>query len=100
MKKTKSSVEKFGVPLGKFEAWVCGNCGEKIFESQEVARAEERMKQLGVWGVPQESRVYKLGGNLVISIKKKIADALGLTKNSRVLLIPEPSQKRLVVEIS
>ena len=100
MKKTKASVEKFGASLGEFEAWVCKNCGEKVFESTEVAKAEARMKQLGVWGVPQQSRVYKLGGNLVISIKKKIADALGLTKNSRILLIPEPSQKRLVVEIS
>lgn len=99
LKKQKVSVDKFGVFVGNFEAEVCTACGEQIFDSKESAKIEARIKQLGLWGAPVQSRIYKVGGNFVVSIKKKVAEALGIKRPLEVTLIPQAKNRRFVVEI-
>ena len=100
LRKQKTSVEKYGETIGLFTADVCSNCGEEIFDSSEAKKIEARIKELGLWGVPAQSRIYKVGGNFVISFKKKMADSLGITKPMDVRLIPQVKQKRIVVEVA
>ena len=100
LRKQKVDVEKYGEAIGMFTADVCSNCGEQIFDSHEARKIEGKTKELGLWGVPSQTRIYKVGGNFVISLKKKIAESLGITKPMDVRLIPQVKQKRIVVEVS
>ncbi|MEK6954454.1 MAG: hypothetical protein AABX01_05570 [Candidatus Micrarchaeota archaeon] len=92
-------VERYGVGIGRFAAEVCSSCGEEIFGSHEAAKIESRMKALGVWGAERAS-VYRLGNNFAIGIRKRIAQLLGLNKDSKVSLIPQAGAKRIIVEIN
>lgn len=96
LRKETVRVEKFDILIGVFEAEVCQACGEQIFDSKESAKIEKRIKELGLWGVPVESKIYKVGGNFVVSIKKTVAQALGITKPGSVRLIPQGRNKLLV----
>ena len=99
LKKKKVVVEKYGTVIGVFSADACSSCGEQIFDSKTAERIEDKIKKLGLWGLPVQSRIYKVGGNFVVSIKKKVAQALGINKPTEVLLIPQPKHKRFVVEV-
>ncbi|MBI5036537.1 YgiT-type zinc finger protein [Candidatus Micrarchaeota archaeon] len=99
LKRRKVEVEKYGTPVGLFAAEVCSGCGEQIFSSKEAAKIEAAIKKLGLWGVPVPSRVYKVGGNFVISLKKKVAESLGITSPREVILVPQVNRNRLVVEV-
>ncbi len=39
-----------GTNLGKFDAWVCSNCEEIIFEGKESSKIEAKAKDMGIWG--------------------------------------------------
>lgn len=39
-----------GTNLGKFDALVCSNCKETIFEGKESSKIEAKAKKIGVWG--------------------------------------------------
>lgn len=99
LSKQKVAVEKYGSLVGTFTAEVCPACGEQIFASKEAGKIEKKIKQLDLWGLPVESRIYKVGGNFVVSIKKKVAQSLGIDKPMSVTLIPQAKHKRFVVEI-
>ena len=92
-------VDRLGIFVGEFGANVCGKCGKQIFDCKEAESIEAETKKLGLWGA-EESKVYKLGGNLAISIRKKIVDLLGITKDSKVMLVPYARERRIIVEIS
>ncbi len=96
----KVMVEKFGESIGIFTAEVCASCGEQIFDAREAEKIEAKIKAVGLWGAPQPARLYKIGSSLVISIKKKVADALKITKDSSAVLIPEVKNRRLIVDFS
>ncbi|MFH1107495.1 MAG: hypothetical protein V1787_06415 [Candidatus Micrarchaeota archaeon] len=100
LKRQKVGVDKFGVPVGRFWAEACSECGEQIFSPGEAAKIEARIRRLGLWGAPVPSRIYKVGGNFVVSIKKKVAEALGIDGPVEVTLIPQAKNKRFVVEIA
>ena len=100
LKRQKIDVEKYGTIVGAFTAEVCSACGEQIFDSKEAGKIETRIKELGLWGLPVQSRIYRVGGNFVVSIKKKVADSLGISKPMEVVLIPQAKKKRFIVEIS
>ena len=100
LKKQKAVVEKYGSMVGTFTADVCSACGEQIFDSKEAARIEQKIKELDLWGLPVPSKIHKVGGNFMVTIKKKVADSLGITKPTDVTLIPQAKHKRFVVEIS
>lgn len=92
-------VTRHGMFIGHFKAEVCSNCNEQIFDSKEAAKIETRMKELGLFGAEHAS-IYKIGGNLAISIKASIAKAIGISKSSKPLIITQAKEKRLIVELS
>jgi hypothetical protein len=96
----KVAVEKYGTFVGEFNAQVCSNCKERIFSGTESSKIEAKIKQLSLWGVPVESRIYKVGGNFVVSIKKTVADAMGISKPVEVRLIPQVKKNQFIVEIA
>ena len=100
LRKRKVAVEKYGVNVGEFEAEVCTKCGEQIFSQKEAARIESKIKSLDLWGNPVNSRIYKVGGNFVVSIKKTVADAMGIDKPVEVRLIPQTKKHQFIVELA
>lgn len=92
-------VVRHGIFVGHFKAEVCNNCAEEIFDSKEAARIEMTMKELGLFGA-EKAALYKIGGNIAISIKASIAKALGISKSSKPTIIAQVKEKRLIVELS
>ncbi|MEW5955092.1 MAG: YgiT-type zinc finger protein [Candidatus Micrarchaeota archaeon] len=90
-------VVKHGIFVGHFKAEVCSACGEQIFSSPEATKIEAKMKELGLFG-PEPSTVYKVGGNLAISIRKRVAQIVGATKDSKPIIIPQAKERRLIIE--
>jgi YgiT-type zinc finger domain-containing protein len=98
LKKETVDVVRHGIFVGHFKAEVCNTCGEQIFDSREAGRIESKMKELGLFGA-EKAAVYKIGGNFAISLKASIAKALGITKNSKPIIIAQEKEKRLIVEL-
>lgn len=92
-------VVKHGLFVGHFKADVCNHCGEEIMDSNEALKVERKFKEMGLWG-KQDATVYQVGGNLVLGIKKSLAQMLGLSKGTVVRIFPQVSEKRLIVEMS
>ena len=99
MSKEEVPVERLGVYLGSFPAWVCNKCGENIMDSKEVGEVENRIKELGLWG-SEPASVYEIGGNVAISLRKKVASLMGITKKSSISVIPFVKKRRLIIEIT
>lgn len=100
LRKRKVAVEKYGVAVGEFEAEVCTKCGEQIFSEKEAARIESKITSLDLWGNPVDSRIYKVGGNFVVSIKKTVAKTMGIDRPVGVRLIPQAKKHQLIVELA
>ncbi len=90
---------RHGLFVGNFNAEVCNKCGEKLFDEREAEKVENKLMEMGLWGM-QKSTIYKVGGNLALGIKKALAESLGLTKGKIVRVIPQLPQKRFIVEVS
>lgn len=100
LKKQLVPVEKYGTFVGVFRADVCSACGEQIFSEKESARIEAKIKALDLWGLPVQSRIYRVGGNYVVSIKKTVADALEIHRPTQVKLIPQARKHQFIVELA
>ena len=98
MRRLEVPVERLGVFVGIYPALVCGKCGEEIMDSPEVGKVEQKIRELGLWG-SEPATVYKLGGNFAISVRKKVADLLKITKKSHVTVTPYVKARRIIVEI-
>ena len=98
MHKMDVPVERLGVFVGIYRARVCDKCGEEVMDSPEVAQVESKIKELGLWG-SEPASVYQIGGNVAISVRRKVAKLLNITKKSHVSVIPYVQQRRLIIEI-
>lgn len=98
-KMTKQIVDtiRYGIFIGHFKAETCSNCNEQIFGSKEAKKIEQRMLELGLFG-REKAAIYKIGGNLAIGLKANLVKALGLTKNSKPIIITQAKEKRFIVE--
>ena len=99
MNKKVVDVIRHGMFIGHFKVEVCGHCSEDIYDSKEAAKIEARMKELGLFGAEKTS-VYKIGGNLAISLKASVAKVMGLSKSSKPLIITQAREKRIIVEFN
>lgn len=99
LKKGKVTEEYMGHELGRFEGFICTNCGETLLTEESVNKAEQKAKELGIFGLAEKTTIAKSGNSLIVRIKKKIADYLGLFEGEEVTIHPE-GKKKLVVEIT
>lgn len=98
LKKGKFKEEYLGHFLGEFDGFICTKCGEKVFSEESAKKAEQRVKELGLWGLSERTAIAKSGNSLSVRVKKKIADYLGLVAGKEVTIHPE-GKNRLVVDL-
>ena len=89
--------EQYGFDLGVYAAEVCPSCGEVFWDEKNVLKMERKAKKIGIWGLEQRTKVAAVGNSLAVRIPKRLADFLGITKGTEVLVHPIGKDK-LVVE--
>ena len=94
MVKEKIEYVQIGISLGKFDAYVCPACGEKLFEGHVSEQIEKRAKELGVWGLARKTSIGTSGSSLDVKLPKSIAEFLQLKKGQEVVV--EPRNKRKI----
>ncbi|MDI6819310.1 MAG: AbrB/MazE/SpoVT family DNA-binding domain-containing protein [Candidatus Hodarchaeaceae archaeon] len=64
---------------------------EVFYTTEQVARAQEKARRLGVWASPleEERELKQFGGSLVVSIPKAMAKSLNLAPRQRVRITPD-----------
>lgn len=97
----KGSVDEsmFGVFLGKFDAEVCGECGESFVDEKAMKKIETEAKEKGVWGLLRSQKVVKSGNSLSVRIPVDLARFIDLTEGESVVLYPD-GKKKIIVEIA
>ncbi len=98
LKKGKIKEEYLGHDLGDFEGFICTKCGETLLNEESVKAAQEKARDLGIFGLAEKTTIAKSGNSLVVRIKKKLADYLNLVEGEQVVVHPE-GKKKIVVEI-
>jgi len=96
--KKKVDYKLYGVSIGKFDAEVCGKCGEAFFDEDVSKKMTEIAKEKGLWGLQTKTKVGQAGTTLDIRLPKKIIDFLNLKKGKEVEIYPEGKDK-LVISI-
>ncbi len=98
LERKKLTYEYADVDLGKFDADVCKECGERFFTEEASKEIDKKAKELGVWGLSATTKVGYSGNSLIIRVSKEIADFMKLEKGEQVVVYPE-GKDRLVVEV-
>lgn len=88
-----------GEHIGKYEAEVCGSCGEIVFDENVSNKIGKKVKDMGIYGLGASTKVGIAGSSLIIRVTKKLADFLKLKKGEEVHVYPE-NKKRLIIDIS
>ena len=99
LKKGRVKEEYLGHVLGEFEGFTCTKCGETLLGEESVKKAQEKAKELGLFGLAERTTVAKSGNSLSVRIRKKVADYMGLIAGAEVIVHPE-GKKKLVVELA
>lgn len=90
----KVEYTQFGMSLGRFDALVCPQCGETVFEGNTSEQIEKKAKELGIWGLARKTRIGTSGSSLDVKLPKQIAEFLNLKKGQEVVI--EPTAKRKI----
>ncbi|MBU3907130.1 MAG: AbrB/MazE/SpoVT family DNA-binding domain-containing protein [Nanoarchaeota archaeon] len=98
LKKKSVDYKLYGKSVGRFDALVCGNCGEQWFDGETSKKIEEAEQKAGLFGLSKETKISYSGNSLIIRIPKELAKFMGIKKETRVILYPE-NQDKLSVTI-
>ena len=98
LKKGKIKEQYLGHDLGEFEGFICSKCGETLLTENSVRKAEQKAKELGIFGLAEKTTIAKSGNSLIVRIRKNVADYLGLFEGDEVIIHPE-GKKKLVMEV-
>jgi len=98
LKKSQCEVEFFGINFGLKSCEVCTKCNAEYLDNETIAKIQDEMKKIGIFGLERNLQVAKSGNSLVIRIPKEIADFLGLRAKSLIKLIPL-NNKQMQVEV-
>ena len=77
-----------GQSLGKFAAFVCNHCDEKIFSGETFDLIEKKARQKGLWGIAAKTRIGTSGNALDVKFPKAIVEFMHLKKGQEVLMQP------------
>ncbi|MBS3137911.1 hypothetical protein J4232_05740 [Candidatus Woesearchaeota archaeon] len=97
VEKKKVDYEVLGVNLGKFDAFVCANCGETIFDGKTMVEIEKKAKQQGVWGIAAKTTIGTSGNSLDVKIPKVIIEFLNIKKGQQVIIEPLDKKRFQVI---
>jgi hypothetical protein len=86
-----------GEKIGIFDALVCGNCKETLFESAASDKIEAEVKRQGLWGLRARSRIAKVGNALDVRIPKSLAQFLALKKGQEIIIEPVDKTRLQIV---
>lgn len=92
---TAEDVEEI-INIGKYEADVCSECGEELFDRDVVKQIEKREVELGVFGLSRETKIKKIGASYGLIIPKALVKYFNIKERLKVLLTPEGKHKLLV----
>lgn len=87
-----------GVDLGIFSGEVCAHCGQQFFDEATSKKIELAAKKASVWGLCVQTRVGKSGNALDVRIGQQLAQFVGLTQGTEVMIHPD-GKRRLVIEV-
>ncbi|MBI2106347.1 AbrB/MazE/SpoVT family DNA-binding domain-containing protein [Candidatus Woesearchaeota archaeon] len=92
LKKKHIEEVMFGIPLGKFPAELCTQCGESFTDAETTRRIEDVAKKKGIWGLEMKTKITRTGNSLAVRIPKKIADFLNLKEGEEAYIHPEKNR--------
>ena len=95
--KKKIEYMLLGTDLGKFDGWVCPNCGETIFDGKESAKIETKAREKGIWGLAAKTKIGTSGTALDVKIPKAIINFMKLKKGKEVSIEPIDKNKFQVI---
>ena len=98
VKKARVKEEYLGHDLGEFDGFICTKCGETLLTEKSVQLAQQKAKELGIFGLSEKTTIAKSGNSLIVRIRKNVADYLGLFEGEEVIVHPE-GKKKLVMEV-
>ena len=72
----------------EMEADVCTKCGEEFYTAEQVVRAQEKARRLGLFPstLEEDRELKQLGCSLIVSIPKPMVRALNLAPGEKVRL--------------
>ncbi len=95
--KRKVDVRPYGISIGKFDASVCGACGETFFSEQASDKIDAVAKKKGLFGLESRTKIGQVGNSIDVKISKKIAEFAQLKKGGEVRVYPE-GRNRIIIE--
>ncbi len=96
VKEKKVRVIELGVDIGKFDAFVCDNCGEEYYSSEVVRQIQKKEKEAGIWGLSSTTKIGESGNALMIRLTKRLAEFMKLKKGQEVEIEPKGPGQFLV----
>ena len=94
--KKKIDYKLYGVSLGKFDAEICGRCGEIFFDESTSSKMTRIAKQKGLWGLQARTRIGQAGTTLDVRLPRRIIEFLKLKKGKEVEIYPEGKNKLVI----
>ena len=94
--KRKIDYKLHGVSLGKFDAEICGRCGEIFFDESTSSKMTRIAKQKGLWGLQARTRIGQAGTTLDVRLPRRIIEFLKLKKGKEVEIYPEGKNKLII----
>ncbi len=98
LKKSKCSIEFYGIDFGIRDCEVCSSCGSEYLDQKVMEEIEGEVKRRKIFALERNIKVTKSGNSLVIRIPKEIAEFLNIKYESSVRLFPV-ERTRLEIEV-
>ncbi len=88
-----------GEKIGLFDALVCNQCQEILFESDASDKIEMEVKKRGLWGLRARSKISEVGNALDVRIPKNLARFFSLKKGKEIILEPiDKNRLQIIIE--
>ena len=99
-KSAKIEYKLFGIVIGKYPGYICSKCKEEWFDEEIVEKIENKVKQMGLFGLAKQQKVSIAGNSLIIRIPKSLAKFTGIKEGSLVRIEPEAKERIGIEKIS
>ena len=95
----KERVVQEGVDCGILDVEVCDKCNTKYLPDESMLVVENKLKEVGLWGVERSRiRFWKSGNSVVFRLPTKMARAIRIKQKGQAMVYQEGKNK-LVIDI-